>query len=115
MTPLAPRKCSVEMLRKITAAYFCLLLAVTSLTSGEVSLVGGRLNWWSGNASVIWGLRSGASPGLNLEMAIEPAWRWSPPQLHAERSGGRIATPIGPWALLALALWLVRRRGGRRP
>lgn len=116
MTPSARftgRKPSAGMLRA-AAAYCCVALAVSSLTYGEVSLPWGRLNWWAGNASVVWARPDGTGSGFNLETAIEPAWRWTPPQLHIEHSGGRIATPIIPWALSAVTFWLFRGQKGRR-
>lgn len=111
--PRTHRKRSSEMPSKTAVAYCRVALAVSSLTYGEVSLPWGRLNWWAGNASVIWDRRDGTDSGFNLETVIEPAWRWTPPQLQAERSGGRIATPITPWAFPACAVWSACRRRGR--
>jgi len=79
-----------------TATIVGLLFA--HLTFGEATMLRtGRINWSSGQVSVIWGQRSGAS-GKVLSIDELALGGWSGPKnyvpsVNIERAGGRVAVP----------------------
>lgn len=108
-------KCAQKRLRSalVLLSITAVCVAPTVLTTGELDAFGRRVNWWSGNASVIWGNGSGAGEGFGFEVRWDPHWWPSPPSMTARREGGRVAAPVGviaPICALILAMIVSSRR-----